>query len=79
MFKGKTIYPAIEVGSYWICKSVFKASLSPTDIFAKVIHVNNEVIHIIRKTKYGFEDMAPQTFTIEEFLDLYLKLEDQEC
>lgn len=76
MFKGRTILPTIEVGSYWICKSVFKVSLSPTDIFAKVIHVNNEVIHIIRKTKYGFEDMAPQTFTIEEFLDLYMKLED---
>lgn len=76
MFKGRTIYPEVAVGSYWICKSIFMKSLSPTDIFAKVLKVTENKVFISRKTKYGYEDMAPASFTTEEFLELYLKLED---
>lgn len=76
MFNGRTILPEIETGSYWICKSVFVRSLSPTDIFAKVLKVTENNVFILRKTKYGYEDMAPASFTTEEFLELYFKLED---
>lgn len=76
MFKGRTILPEVETGSYWICKSVFVRSLSPTDIFCKVLKVTDNKVFILRKTEYGFKDLPPQSFDVEMFLELYLKLED---
>lgn len=76
MFKGRTIFPEVIAGSYWICKSVFKVSLSPTDIYCKVLKVTDDKVFISRKTEYGFKDLAPQSFDLEEFLELYQKLED---
>lgn len=76
MFKGRTIFPEVCAGSYWICKSVFKVSLSPTDIYCKVLKVTDNKVFLARKTEYGFKDLAPQAFDLEEFLNLYQKLED---
>lgn len=70
------LYPEITPGSFWICKSQLRLGIGSHDVFAKVLSVNEDKIHIIRKIAYGFVDMAPATFTIEEFLDYYLRLED---
>lgn len=70
------LYPEITLGSYWICKPQLRAGIGSHDIFAKVLSVNEDKIHIIRKTAYGFVDMAPATFTIEVFLEHYMRLED---
>lgn len=76
MFRGHTIYPEVSIGSFWICKSVFKTSLSPTDIYCKVLNVTGDKVFISRKTEYGFKDLAPQSFELDAFLELYQKLED---
>lgn len=70
------IVPDIAPGSYWICKPEFRLGIRSHDIFAKVLSVNEGKIHIIRKTAYGFVDMAPATFTAEVFLEYYMRLED---
>ena len=70
------LYPEINPGSYWICKPTLRASIGSHDILAKVLSVNEDKIHIIRKTAYGFVDMAPVTLKAEVFLEYYMRLED---
>lgn len=70
------LYPEINPGSYWICKPSVRRGIGPHDIFAKVLSVNEDKIHIIRKTAYGFVDMAPVTLRAEVFLEYYMRLED---
>lgn len=70
------LYPEITPGSYWICKSQLRLGIGSHDIFAKVLSVNEDKIHIIRKTAYGFVDIPPVTFKIEIFLEYYMRLED---
>ena len=70
------LYPEVNPGSYWICKPTLRPGIGPHDIFAKVLSVNEDTIHIIRKTSYGFVDMAPATLSVEFFLECYMRLED---
>ena len=70
------IKPSITPGSYWICKNIFRYGIGPTDIICKVLSVNEDKIHIIRKTEYGFKDLPPMTFNEDQFLELYMRLED---
>lgn len=70
------MYPEIKPGSYWICKPQLRLGIGSRDIFAKVLSVNEDNIHIIRKTAYGFVDMAPATLKAEVFLEYYMRLED---
>ena len=72
------LYPEINPGSYWICQPTLRglAGIGPHDIFCKVLSVNEDKIHIIRKTAYGFVDMAPVTLRAEVFLEYYMRLED---
>lgn len=70
------VEPQIEAGSYWVCCSEKTLKITSHSIFAKVLKVTENKIFISRKTKYGYEDMAPASFTTEEFLELYFKLED---
>lgn len=71
-----SVYPEINPGSFWICKSMFKPGISSTDIICKVLSVTEDKVHIIRKTTYGFKDLPPMSFGIDEFLMLYMRLED---
>lgn len=71
----KNMNTEIKAGTYWRCGSLLYNGLSDTDIFAKVLHVNDSQVHIIRTTQYGFESMPPATMTIEEFIKYYKKLE----
>ena len=70
------LYPEITPGSYWICKPELRAGIGSHDIFAKVLSVNEDNIHFIRKTAYGFVDLAPATFKAEDFLEYYMRLEN---
>lgn len=70
------LYPEITPGSYWICKSQLRPDIGSHDVFAKVLSVSEDKIHIIRKIAYGFIDMPPATFEIETFLEYYMRLED---
>lgn len=70
------IEPEITPGSYWVCKSLLKPGLNPTDIFCKVLTCKEDKVHIIRKSEYGFKDLPPMTFDVEQFLELYMRLED---
>jgi len=67
--------PHITPGSYWVCKSIFCFDIAPTDIFCKVLACKEGKVHIIRKTEYGFKDLPPMSFDIEQFLELYMRLE----
>lgn len=69
------LYPEITPGSYWLHHVDFFQP-SSNNIVAKVLAVKEDKIHIIRKTKYGFEDLSPETLKIEQFLELYMRLED---
>ena len=68
--------PEIKVGSYWVCKPVFYTNLASTDIFAKVLKVTETKVFLARKSQYGFEDLSPVSMEINEFIELYFKLED---
>lgn len=71
-----SLYPEIKPGSYWICKPTLRPGIGPHDVFAKVLSINEDKIHIIRKTAYGFVDMTPVTLKAEGFLEYYMRLED---
>lgn len=71
------LYPEITPGSYWICKiNSYSFGIRPHDIFAKVLSVNEDDIHFIKKTEYGFKDEPPATLKAETFLMYYQRLED---
>ena len=70
------LYPEITPGSYWIFKSSKHFGMSSKDIIAKVLSVNDDNVHVIRKTEYGFTDLTPATFKIDSFLTVYMRLED---
>lgn len=71
----KNMNTEIKAGTYWYCGSLLYNGLSDTDIFAKVLHVNDCNVYFIRTTQYGFESMPPAKMTIEEFIKYYKKLE----
>ena len=70
------LYPEITPGSYWICKNRQCFGIGPADIIAKVLSVNDDNVHVIRKTECGFTDLTPATFKIDSFLTVYMRLED---
>lgn len=70
------LFPEITPGSIWICKSIFRPGIGASDILCKVLSVNEDNIHIIRKQDYGFTDLPPATFKVDKFLELYMRLED---
>ena len=48
--------------------------LSTSDIISKVIRVTEDRVFLIRKTDFGFTDLAPEIMKIEEFINNYLYL-----
>ena len=63
----------VKPGEVWMCKSKFCFDVQNTDIFAKVMKVFPETntVFVIRKTNFGFEDLPPKKFSIDEFLSMY--------
>ena len=66
----------LKEGTYWICKSAFNVLVQPTDIFAKILKVGEDKVYIMRKSKFGYEDLQPISMDITEFLSFYFRLED---
>lgn len=65
----------ITPGSFWRCGSILFDGLSTSDIFAKVLKCTATTVYIIRKQDYGFTDLSPASYSIDEFLAYYQKLE----
>lgn len=63
----------VKAGEVWICKSKFNIDVQSTDIFAKVLKVFPESgnVFVTRKSQFGFEDLPPKKFSLDEFLSLY--------
>ena len=48
--------------------------LSTSDILAKIIRVSENRVFMIRKTDFGFTDLAPEIMKIEDFVNNFLYL-----
>lgn len=63
----------VKPGEVWICKSAFNIDVQSTDVFAKVMKVFPDTgnVFVIRRTNFGFEDLPPKKFSLDEFLSMY--------
>lgn len=61
----------IKPGEVWIAKSKFNIDVVETDVFCKVLKVFSDSVFILRKTQFGFKDLAPVRYSTEQFLEKY--------
>ena len=61
----------IQPGEVWIAKSRFNVDVVETDVICKVLKVFDDSVFIIRKTQFGFKDLEPVRYPVEQFLEMY--------
>lgn len=62
---GKLLDDLLQSGSIWI------SGTRPESIMAQVMHYNKDkkLVFCIQKVNYGYKDIAPDTYDLDEFLE----------
>ena len=76
-FSGNNFKDKIKAGAIWIYLPT-SFDIKATDILCKIIRVTDTHVYLIRKTKFGFEDIAPLIVDLQTFIDCYMYLGEGE-